>query len=199
MIKNAGRKRFSLKEIYQIVYQGIRSGPYMLKARRKRELTQEFIERIMLAVTEVNNCELCSYAHTKMALEAGLRSEEIQNLLSGVLTDIPSNELEAILFAQHYADSRGRPEKETWNRIIENYGLSRSYGILGAVRGMMMGNAYGIPWGSFLHRLKGKPDKRSSLLYEASVIIMGSLLIPFAMVHALAASLLRRKLIDFEG
>jgi AhpD family alkylhydroperoxidase len=37
----------------------------------------------MLAVTEVNGCEMCSYAHTKMALEAGLSNDEIQQMLAG--------------------------------------------------------------------------------------------------------------------
>ena len=196
---NAGRKLYSLKEIYMIVYNGMRSVPYMSKAKRNNELSPEFIERIMLAVTEVNGCEVCSYAHTKMALEAGMSNQEIEKMLSGVITDIPSNELPAIMFAQHYADSRGRPTKETWNRIIENYGLTKSYGILGAIRIIMIGNAYGIPWSSFFNRFKGKADKRSSLLYEVLVIILGSLFVPFAIIHAIIASLLRLKIINFHS
>ena len=195
---DAGRKLYSLREIYMIVYKGIRSAPYMSKAKRNNELNSEFIERIMLAVTEVNGCELCSYAHTKMALEAGMSSEEIQHMLLGVMTEVPSNELQAIMFAQHYADSRGKPSKETWDRIIESYGLTKSYGILGAIRIIMIGNVYGISWGSFFNRFKGKPDKRSSMLYEILIIIPGSILIPFAILHAIIASLLRFKIIDFS-
>lgn len=142
---DAGRKLYSLKEIYMIVYNGIRSAPYMSKAKRNNELSSEFIERIMLAVTEVNGCQICSYAHTKMALEAGMSNKEIQHMLLGVMTEVPSNELQAIMFAQHYADSRGKPTKETWDHIIESYGLTKSYGILGAIRVIMIGNAYGIP------------------------------------------------------
>ena len=93
----------------------------------------------------------------------------------------------------------GRPGKETRDRIVENYGLSESYGILGAIRMIMIGNAYGIPWSSVINRCKVKPDKRSSLLYENRVIILGSNTIPFAIVHSLAASLLRLKIIDFQS
>ncbi|MFC0273464.1 carboxymuconolactone decarboxylase family protein [Metabacillus herbersteinensis] len=32
----------------------------------------------MLAVTEVNGCEFCSYSHTKIALEQGMSQEEIK-------------------------------------------------------------------------------------------------------------------------
>ncbi len=51
---------------------------FMFKARRNRELDQKFVERLMLRVTEVNDCALCSYAHSKRALESGMTSEEIQ-------------------------------------------------------------------------------------------------------------------------
>jgi len=199
MKMDAERKLYSIKEIYMIVYNGIRSAPYMSKAKRNNELGIEFIERIMLVVAEVNGCAICSYAHAKMALEAGMSNDEIENMLSGIMSDIPSNELQAIMFAQHYADSRGKPAKEAWDRIVESYGLSKSYGILGAIRVIMMGNAYGIPWSSFFNRFKGRPDKRSSLLYEALVMILGSLLIPFVIVHTIIASLLRAKLINFQS
>ncbi|WP_256205872.1 carboxymuconolactone decarboxylase family protein [Carnobacterium iners] len=39
------------------------------------------MERIMLAVTQVNGCSVCSYTHTKMALEVGMKSEKIKNIL----------------------------------------------------------------------------------------------------------------------
>ena len=79
----------------------------MKKAKKKKELSPEFIERIMLGVTEVNGCEVCSYAHTKMALEQGMAAEEIQQLLAGSTDNIPVEEMPAYLFAQHYADRRG--------------------------------------------------------------------------------------------
>lgn len=194
-----GRKLFSLPELFMVVYYGMRSMPYLAKSRRAGELSPEFMERIMLAVTEVNGCAICSYAHTKVALQAGMSNEEIQNLLSGVLTDVPSEEVQAILFAQHYADSRGKPAEDTWERIIETYGLSKAQGILGAIRVIMMGNAHGIPWSSFINRFKGKADKRSSLLYEAEVIILGSLLMPLAMLAGLFAVVFRREIIRFRS
>ncbi|WP_409228486.1 carboxymuconolactone decarboxylase family protein [Gudongella sp. SC589] len=188
-----GRKLYSLGEIYTILYKGIRTAPLMSKARRKGEMSSEFMERIMLAVTEVNGCPLCSYAHTKMALEAGMSNEEIHNMLSGVMEDVPEDELQAVMFAQHYADSRGKPSKESWDRVVHSYGKIKSQGILGAIRAIMMGNALGIPWGSFLNRFKGKPDERSSLGYELAVIVVGSLMVPIAMVHALIGSILNKR------
>lgn len=116
-----------------------------------------FIERIMLAVTEVNNCAICSYAHTKRALESGMSNEEIQKILSEVIVDIPADEVAAVIFAQHYADTRGNPTRESWQHIVETYGISRARGILGSVRTIMIGNTYGIPWSSFFNRFKVSP------------------------------------------
>ena len=48
-----------------------------MEVKKERQLSEHFIERIMLAVTEVNGCAVWSYAHTKMALEAGMTNEEI--------------------------------------------------------------------------------------------------------------------------
>ncbi|HPF19582.1 MAG TPA: carboxymuconolactone decarboxylase family protein [Bacillota bacterium] len=192
-----GRELYSLKEIYRIVYDGSRTAPYIGKAKRTKELDPGFIERIMLAVTEVNGCAICSYAHTKMALEAGMSNEEIQKMLAGVMSDLTEREAPAIFFAQHYADSRGKPSKEAWEHIIDNYGPSVSRGILGAIRVIMMGNAYGIPWSSFVNRFKGKPDERSSLFYEIEVILGGSVLLPVAILHAWIALLMKKELITF--
>ena len=193
-----GRKLYTIAELYRIVYHGIRTMKYMRRAKKKGDLGMEFQERIMLAVTEVNGCAICSYAHTRMALEAGMSDAEIQNMLAGETTDIPAEELQAVLFAQHYADSRGNPSREAWDRIVDAYGAIGARGILGAARAMMIGNAYGIPWSSFFNRFRGKPDQRSSLLYEIGVISVGSLAVPVAIVHALTADVFHVPLIDFS-
>ena len=191
-----GKKLYSVKESYWISYKGMRTIKYMLHARKNHEMSSKFTERIMLAVTEVNDCAICSYAHTRRALESGMSSEEIQKLLSGVIKDIPDDEIAAVMFAQHYADTRGKPSLKSWQRIVEIYGISKAMGILGSICTIMMGNTYGIAWGSFFNRLKGKPDPRSSLKYEVSMIL-GTLLIPVSFVHTLVSNLSKKPVISF--
>ncbi|HKM07423.1 MAG TPA: carboxymuconolactone decarboxylase family protein [Sphaerochaeta sp.] len=77
------------------------------KARKQGLLDKHFMERIMLGVTQVNGCPLCSYAHTKMALEMGMQEEQIEELLGGELKNIPQEQLKAVLFGQHYAEMKG--------------------------------------------------------------------------------------------
>lgn len=192
-----GRKLYSVSESYWIFYNGLRTMKYMLKAKRNEELSSKFIERIMLAVTEVNDCLICSYAHTKRALESGMTNEEIQKILAGVTEDVPADEVAAVMFAQHYADTRGHPTKESWQRIVETYGNSRAIGILGSIRTIMIGNTYGIPWTSFFNRFRGKSDPRSTVSYEVSMILSSIVFAPVSLIHALISDLLGKPIISF--
>lgn len=190
-------RKYTISESYDILYKGLRTIRYLSKAKREFLIGDAFIERIMLAVTEVNGCAICSYAHAKMALKKGMDKEEIQYLLSGNLERIPKEELSAILFAQHYAETKGHPSLETWNRILEIYGKDLALGILAATRMIMLGNTFGIPLGSFKNRMKGKPDTYSTLTYELSLLL---LFLPFSIIsipHILLASLMKSPIISF--
>lgn len=87
----------------------------LMRNKRKKLVGQDFIERLQLAVTEVNGCAACSYAHTYLALKQGMSKEEINSFLSGDGTFISQDEARAILFAQHFADTRGFPKKMPMN------------------------------------------------------------------------------------
>lgn len=194
-----GRKLYSIGEFYKITYLAFFSIYDLLYAKKKNILSDHFLERIMMAVTEVNGCPFCSYAHTKMALEAGMTNEEIQNLLAGISDDIPEEEMSAVVFGQHYAESRGYPSKESWDRIREVYGDKEAKGILASIRIMMFGNAAGIAWGSFVNRFKRQEsDDRSTLPYEIGMVLTTIIYLPIAIIHALLAKLFRRPTIKFK-
>lgn len=197
-VKIENNKRlYTVKESYQVLYDGMRTIKYFLKAKKKKELDSQFIERIMLAVTEVNDCPACSFMHTKMALETGMENEEIQKMLSGTFENIPKDELAAIMFAQHYAESKGHPSKKSWDEIVTLYGKSKAMGILGAIRMIMMGNVYGITIGSFINRFKGKSDSRSNIWYELSMMISAIFFFPIVFIHILISYLFRTPIIVF--
>lgn len=191
MRREYGRKLYSLPEFYRILYLALRTAKYLSRAKRHGCMTTQLVERIMLAVTEVNQCPLCSYGHTKMALEAGMSSEEIQNLLSHSLDTVPEDEIAAVLFAQHYADSRADPSMGAWRRVVDVYGEEKAKGILGAVRMIMFGNAFGIVLSSIKGRFRGKPDPRSNAFYEVSMVFALLLFLPVALIHALISEILR--------
>lgn len=196
-----GRKLFSLGEFYRIYYLSLFSLSDFIKGRKNGLLSEEFIERIMLAVTEVNGCAFCSYAHTKMALEAGMPDREIQDMLKGIMDHVPEDEISGVLFAQHYADNRGKPSEESWNRIVEIYGNRKAEAILGTTRMIMFGNASGIPIGSLISRFKGKGDidERSNLAYEIIMIIAIIIYLPLVVIHVIISKIISVSKIKFHN
>src|SRR5690606_20160255 len=150
--------------------------------KRKKLVNKDFVERLQLAVTEVNGCAACSYAHTYMALKQGMSSEEINSFLSGDGTFINQDEAKAIIFAQHYADTRGFPKKDAYDSLVDEYGKLKVEIIISAIQLMHAGNIYGIPYSALISRLKGKPYKDSSLIYEIGMHIGGLILFPIALI-----------------
>ncbi|MCB0920510.1 MAG: carboxymuconolactone decarboxylase family protein [Actinobacteria bacterium] len=182
------RKHYSLREIYWIT---VRAGQTVWAARRAH-CDKQASERIMLAVTEVNGCALCSYAHTRWALDMGIPEQEVRDLLSGVASDAPGDELAGIAFGQHYADTRGRPDPVGWSEIVDTYGTDGALCVLRATRMMMWGNATGIPLSSLIARMRGRPDPRSTIAYEVLTSIGAIAVLPVALAHASALILVNR-------
>ena len=162
----------------------------IIKNRRKKLVDKAFLERLMLAVTEVNGCTVCSYAHSYVALKQGMSNEEINSFLSGDEKFIDPVEAKAIAFAQHFADTRGFPKNDAYKTIIDEYGKEKAEIILSAIQLIMVGNMYGIPYSAFKSRLKGKPYKDSSLIYELGMLIAGLILLPISLIHGVLRALL---------
>lgn len=196
---SAGKKLFSIYELYLISVKAFRSIRYIKKGRKANIFDEKFQERIMLAVTAVNSCPLCSWAHTEMALKAGMSNEEIKSFVAGEFPDIPDEEVKAVLFAQHYADVRGNLDRDSWEEIVTDYGTERAECILAAIRIMMWGNAVGIPTGSIRNRFKGKKgDGRSSVFYEIVFVITLIPILLLSFLNALSLNLFKAPFVKFR-
>lgn len=156
---------------------------------KKKWLDAKFVERLQLAVTEVNGCPACSYQHTKIALRQGMSNEEISSFLSGSNQHIKTEEAKAIMFAQYFAESRGFPKEYAYQAIVDEYGKEQAEVILAASQVMIAGNIFGIPYSAFQSRLKGKKYEDSSLFYELSMLVGGILILPIAFLHNLLRAL----------
>ncbi len=177
------KRRFSLWEMYRAFILIPYAVAKMIRNKRNNLVDKDFVERLQLAVTEVNGCAACSYAHTYMALKQGMNSEEINSFLNGDGTFTKQEEAKAIIFAQHFADTRGLPKEDAYKSITKEYGEEKAKIILSAVQLMIAGNIYGIPYSAFQSRLKGKPYKDSSLIYELGMQIAGFIVLPIALIH----------------
>lgn len=179
------KRKFSLQEMYRAAVFAPRAMSKLIANKKSKLVDQNFVKRIQLAVTEVNGCAICSYGHAKMALRQGMGNEEINSFLSegGGGDFIKPEEAKGLLFAQHFADSRGFPKKYAYDAIVKEYGEEKAQIILSASQVMIVGNMYGIPLSALLSRLKGKPYKDSSFFYEFRTLILGFLFLPIALVH----------------
>ena len=184
------KRKFSLWELYRSLVFAPRAMSQLSKNRKSKLVDPQFVERLQLAVTEVNGCAACSYQHTQMALDLGMSNEEISSFLSGGDSFIKPEEAKAILFAQHFADSTGFPKKSAYDAIVEEYGENKAQIILSAVQVMIAGNMYGIPFSAFVSRLKGHTYKDSTLFYELGMLIVGILALPIAIIHSLLRALI---------
>lgn len=189
------KRKYSLSELYKASRKLPSAISVFVKNKKSGLVEEKFIERLQLAVTEVNGCAVCSYAHTKMALEMGMSNEEISAFLGGEQNFIIDKEAKAIAFAQHYADSGGNPDEQLYNSIIEEYGENKAEAILAAIQVMMVGNMYGIPMSAFMARRKGRPYPSSTLWYELNMMITGLPVILVALLHGLINKILGVKII----
>lgn len=183
------KRKFGFGEMYRSFIFLPRAMLKMRENNKSNLVDKHFKERLQLAVTEVNGCAACSYQHTKMALHQGMSNDEISSFLSGGDTFIKPEEAKAIMFVQHFADSRGFPKKYAYDAIVTEYGEKKADIILSAAQIMIAGNMYGIPFSAFQSRRKGKPFKDSTLFYELGMQIGGILFLPIGLIHGILRGL----------
>jgi AhpD family alkylhydroperoxidase len=123
------------------------------KIKNKRLISPSFQERLMLAVTSVEGCRYCSFFHSKLALQDGISQEEVESLLSGNFDDCPEDEVMAIFYAQHWAESNANPDPEATRKLREIYDPEKVEAIYLILRMIRMGNLMGNTWDYFLHRI----------------------------------------------
>jgi AhpD family alkylhydroperoxidase len=111
-----------------------------------------FQERLMLTVTEVNGCRYCEYAHARMALGAGVTQADVDALAGGDLEGSPPEEIPALLYAQHWAETDAKPDPEARQRVLEIYGPAKTEAIELSMRMIRVGNLTGNTWDYLMYR-----------------------------------------------
>ena len=143
------RPSAALRDMRQIVRERRRLRALM----RGEAIDARFRERLMLAVTEVNGCRYCSYAHARAALKAGLSDDDIAALSRGDLAGSPPDEAVALLYARHWAETDARPDPEARRRVLETYGQTRTRDVELVLRMIRVGNLLGNTWDYLLYRI----------------------------------------------
>ena len=185
-------RKVTVSQLYNSILYAARSFVPFARNKKSQLVDDHFLEHLQLAVTEVSACAVCSYAHTQMALKMGMSNAEINSFLTGDPAYQKTDEAKAMAFAQHYAETRGLPEKETFQAVIDEYGQEKARIILAAIQLMLAGNMIGLPMSAYRARRKGKPYSDSSPGYEWGMMLLSALFLPVGFVHGFVRWLLRR-------
>jgi AhpD family alkylhydroperoxidase len=144
------RQKTFKKRHFKNILQAIKEAARLFKTRstfraanHSGKISKQFRARLRLAVTEVNRCRYCSYAHTKIALQSGLTQSEIQGILKHNVQGSPEEEMQAILYAQHWAENDGQPDAEVRKSLVKRYGSGKTETIEKVLATMRMANLMG--------------------------------------------------------
>jgi AhpD family alkylhydroperoxidase len=128
---------------------------YVLALSSRSGISAGFRERIMMTVTGVNRCRHCAYGHGLLARRAGVAKEEIAALLNRDLANSPDDEVPALLYAIHWAESEGRPSAAARSDLEARYGSDVARQIETAVLLIDIGNRIGNSFDYLLSRISG--------------------------------------------
>jgi len=157
----------------------------MRAASRAGRAGRAFTEKIMLAVTQVNGCRYCEYGHSRMALEAGIPAEEIRQLMAGEFDGLTEREAPAVLFAQHYAETGGRPTPEAQQRLLDTYGPDTARDVMAYICMITLGNMVGNTFDALLARLTLRPVPDSRLRDEVGILLLTAFWVPVMFVKGM--------------
>jgi AhpD family alkylhydroperoxidase len=103
-------------------------------------LPSDFRERLMLVVTGVNRCRYCAAFRRYRAREAGVGNEEARALLTGFVSDCPTQEIPALVFARSWAENDASVGPEQLKELHTAYGEERAASIMVALHAIRVGN-----------------------------------------------------------
>jgi len=172
MKKQFGRKIYNLKLLVTDILFLLKALPKFKALKKDIAMTEVFREKIMTVVSAVNGCIYCKWFHAKMAVKSGIPAADVKKLLVAQFDTVATDfEINALLFAQHYAETNRNPDSEMHKRLIDFYGEKTADNILTVIRMIFFGNLYGNTLDSFVSRLKGVKAENSSFLFESLFFI----------------------------
>ena len=166
-MKHFDRKIYNLSLLIKDLFWLISRARRFSKAKKSGKINKAFIEKIMLVTTAVNGCVYCAWFHAKLAVRSGIDKKEVNELLN-LQFKVESSDFEslALLYAQHYAETDRKVDKEMNEKFFNFYGEKTAKEIILYIRAIYFGNLSGNTFDAFLSRLKGIKAKNSNVIFE---------------------------------
>ena len=138
------RRTLTRENLVRTVGDVVVSAPVLLPALVRPKTSHALREKIMLAVSSVNECRYCQWGHTRLATAQGVPLDEVNEILGYQSLEARSSaEAAAILFAQDYAENQGAFDPTWIESLRAYYSDAQVAEILAYVRAITFGNLAG--------------------------------------------------------
>ncbi|MBN1523169.1 MAG: carboxymuconolactone decarboxylase family protein [Spirochaetales bacterium] len=164
MKKESLRTFDSLSEYWSLFQKTFKKMSGLRKILRREQITPQFREKLMLVVSQTNQCAYCSFLHAKKALEEGISQNTIDNILDIEEGHFTPKEIPAVLFARHFAETKGNVSPLSIHTLTEYYGEHTSRQIQAFLQSVLFGNLCCNTVFSFKEHLFSASEKRNRRL-----------------------------------
>ncbi|MBL6974931.1 MAG: carboxymuconolactone decarboxylase family protein [Deltaproteobacteria bacterium] len=151
----SSKKTYRPSEFFRDLFGVVKGLPSLAGAVTHRRVGGALREKVMLAVTGVNECRYCAAIHSSLARKLNVSEEDIGRIMeSGTGADPDNDDQPAIHFAAHYAQTNQHPDPDMVSMIRETYGPERAAELLHYMRMIYFANLTGNTFDALLGRLK---------------------------------------------
>lgn len=159
--------------------------PGIIRILYSKHKPKQLYEKIFMVTDAVNGCIYCSWLDAKLAVKSGMSEEEIQSVLKlEFQTAASAYELNALLYAQHYAETNRHPDPNMTAKLFATYGEKIANDILLAIRAVTFGNLYFNTWRAVISRFRGEPAPGSNIIFEIVYFLINFMIImPFVILR----------------
>ncbi|MHA1307628.1 MAG: carboxymuconolactone decarboxylase family protein [Candidatus Heimdallarchaeota archaeon] len=165
-VKVFNKKTYTFRTFLKDIKQLVILFPKMKGAFTSGRISKQFAERIMLAVTAVNDCEYCIYGHSGSSLKSGVADEEVLSIMKLEYDNSAFEEIVALNFAKHYAETNNLPSKKEYDELVNYYGIEKVNDILIFIQIVSLGNYLGNTVEAFEARKNGYVIENGSSFFE---------------------------------
>jgi AhpD family alkylhydroperoxidase len=156
MPKTFGKRTFTMPLLLRSFGALVLYMPVRWIALVKPATSRSLREKVILGVTSVNDCRWCSWLHTGIALKQGANLAELRSLLgSGTFGTTTDPEATAILFAQHFADTRRHPTPAARLALAKRFTPYQRLEIMAWIHFIYFANLCGNSADAWLARFRG--------------------------------------------
>ncbi len=160
------KKTYTLRTFLKDIKQLVIRLPKMKGAFTSGRISKQFAERIMLAVTAINDCEYCIYGHSGSSIKSGVDDEEVLSIINLEYDNSAFDEIVALNFAKHYAETNNLPSKKEYDELVNYYGINKVDDILIFIQIVSLGNYLGNTVEAFEARRDGFVIEKGSNFFE---------------------------------